>query len=107
MGDAKREPDLAWEALVDETRAMPEMERGALNAALKAIRAQCHRDGIHPDSIPDEIRLRADAYRTHAFAGLTLTPTALAKHWNRCIPKPRGEETLPERWERMKKEKNG
>lgn len=108
--DAKppREPDLAWEALVEETKAMPEMERGALNVALKAIRAQCERDGLHPDEIPNEIRRRAKTYREVEFAGLTLTPTALAKHWNRCVPKQEEKkETLPEMYERMRKEKEG
>lgn len=47
----KREPDLAWEAFVAETQATSEIERGQLNVALKAIRAQCERDGLHPDSI--------------------------------------------------------
>ena len=95
-GDAKRAPDLAFEVLVEETKAMPEMERGAINTALKAIKAQCHRDGLHPDEVSNEIRRRAKAYREREFVGLHLTPTALAKHWNRCVPKQQ-EETLLER----------
>lgn len=113
VADSKTErpPDLAFEALVEETKAMPEMERGALNAALKAIKAQCHRDGLHPDEIPEEIRRRAKTYREDrdaGFVGLHLTPTALAKHWNRCLPKQEEKkETLPEMYERMKRERQG
>lgn len=82
---------------------MPEIERGALNTALKAIRAQCERDGLHSDEIPNEIRRRAEEYRTRVFPDLTLTPVALAKHWNRCLP-VRREETLPEMYARIKAE---
>lgn len=77
--------DYCWEALVEETQAVPEIERGNLNTALLAIRACCQRDGLHPDSIPDEIRLRARTYRS-VMNGCTLTPMALAKHWRRCLP---------------------
>lgn len=102
----ERSPDLAWEALVEETQAMPEIERGALNVALKAIRAQCGRDGLHPDEIPEEIRRRAAAYREQVFPGLTLTPVSLAKHWNRCLPKViEQRETLPEMYKRLKEER--
>lgn len=101
-----RPPDLAWEALVAETQAMPEIERGALNVALKAIRAQCERDGLHPDSIPAEIRIRANIYKTVLFPGLTITPMALAKHFNRCIPRQAEKrETLPEMYARLKQER--
>ena len=82
-----RPPDLAWEALVEATNANPAMERGKLNAALKAIREAALRDGIHEDSLPDEIFRRAAAYR-ESWPGLTLTPTALATHWFRVIVKP-------------------
>lgn len=79
-----RTTDECWEALVEETQAVPEIERGALNTALRAIRACCLRDGIHQDSIPEEIRIRARAYRT-VMGHCTLTPMALAKHWNRVL----------------------
>lgn len=79
-----RERDVAWETLVRETHANPAMERGALNTALKAIREACFMDGLHPDGVAEEIVLRAAAYR-QTFPGLTLTPTALAKHWNRVM----------------------
>ena len=81
---AERPLDLCWEALVDETRAVPEIERGQLNVALRAIRACCQRDGIHPDSVPQEIHLRAAAYR-RTFKNCSLTPMALAKHWQRVM----------------------
>lgn len=110
FGDAKlprraRPPDLAFDALVEVTQSMVEMERDKINVALRAIRAQCERDGLHPDSIPDEIRLRAAHYRT-TFPGLTMTPTALAKHWIRVLPaaKPQGE-TLPQRVARLRAER--
>lgn len=76
--------DECWEALVSETQAVPEIERGALNTALRAIRAVCHREGIHPDCIPQEIHLRADAYR-RTFPNCSVTPMALAKHWKRVM----------------------
>lgn len=79
-----RERDLAWEALVEETKANPAMERGALNQALRAIREAAATEGLLEEDVPAEIRLRAAAYR-RTFAGLTLTPTALAKHWFRVV----------------------
>lgn len=84
---ATRPVDECWEALVDETQAVPEVERGALNQALRAIRAVCSREGIHPDSIPQEIHLRADAYR-RTFPNCSVTPMALAKHWKRVMIRP-------------------
>lgn len=86
-----RDRDEAWEALVRETAANPAMERGPLNAALKAIREAAFSEGIGEDGLPTEIRLRADAYRER-WPHLTLTPTALARHWFRVIapvPQPR------------------
>lgn len=80
----ERPRDLAWEALVETTHANPAMERGKLNAALKAIREAALVDGLHPDSLPAEIHRRADAYR-EKWPGLTLTPTALATHWFRVV----------------------
>ena len=77
MGERQR--DLAWEALVRETSANPAMERGQLNTALRAIREAAFSEGLTEDGLPEEIRLRADAYR-RMWPMLTLTPTALAKH---------------------------
>lgn len=82
----ERERDFSWEALVRETHANPAMERGALNAALAAIREAAFSEGLMEDGLPEEIRLRAEAYR-RTFPGLTLTPTALAKHWFRVMVK--------------------
>lgn len=81
-----RERDLAWEALVRETAANPAMERGQLNVALKAIREAALTEGLMEEGLPEEIRLRAVAYR-ETFPGLSLTPTALAKHWFRVMVK--------------------
>lgn len=94
-----RRPDLAWEALVRETGANPHVERGELNAALKAIRMACHDEGIEEDVIPDEIARRAERYQL-AFPGLTMTATALARHWFRVMGS-QGEsgKNLFTRWE--------
>lgn len=82
-----RQPDPCWEALVEETRAVVEVERGTLNKALAAIRAASQREGILPEDVPNEIRLRARAYRS-VMNGCTLTPMALAKHWYRVVGAP-------------------
>jgi hypothetical protein len=79
-----RRRDEAWEALVRETRANPEIERGSLNTALRAIKAAAEVEGLLPDDLPAEISLRAAAYRK-TFPGMTLTPNALAKHWFRVV----------------------
>lgn len=79
-----RKNDEAWDVLVEVTQANPAMEKGKLGVALRAIREACLRDGIHADSIPAEIRLRAAAYHV-TFPGLTITPTALATHWFRVL----------------------
>lgn len=83
--------DLAWEALVRVTHANPAMERGQLNAALKAIREACD---LSNDLLALEIEMHAEAYH-RTFPGLTLTPTALAKHWFRVMA-PRGGSTSPQ-----------
>ena len=84
---SERARDLAWEALVRETAANPAVERGQLNVALKGIREAAYSEGLTEEGIPEEIRLRAAAYR-QTFAGLTLTPMALAKHWFRVMVQP-------------------
>jgi hypothetical protein len=76
--------DLAWEALVRETHANPAMERGKLNSALKGIREAALTEGLTEEGLPEEIRLRAQAYRDR-WPQLTLTPNALAVHWFRVI----------------------
>jgi hypothetical protein len=76
--------DPVWEALVEETQAVPEVERGPLNVARKAIIAASTREGILPEDLPNEIRVRAKAYRL-CMGDCTLTPMALAKHWRRVV----------------------
>ena len=92
----QRELDLCWEALVQETNANPAMERGKLNVALKAIREAAFTEGLHETSLPEEIRLRARAYRT-IYPNLMLTPTALATHWFRVIQQPAHEQSASQR----------
>ena len=80
-----RARDLGWEKLVEVTQANPDFERGQLNKALASIRACCERDGLLAEDVPAEIEARAALYR-ETFPGLTLTPTALARHWYRVLP---------------------
>ncbi len=87
---SSRPPDPAWDTLVRVTLANPDMERGKLNTALKAIKAAWQREGGLPDDLPREIELRADAYHA-VWPMLTLTPTALATHWHRVMAKPASE----------------
>lgn len=87
---SSRPPDPAWDTLVQVTLANPDMERGKLNTALKAIKAAWQREGGLPDDLPREIELRADAYHA-VWPMLTLTPTALATHWHRVMAKPASE----------------
>lgn len=75
-----RPPDLAFEALVEVTRANVHFERGAINKALAAIKAAAHDEGII--DVAEEIRLRAELYKRR-WPGAELTPPALAKHWIR------------------------
>ena len=75
-----RPRDLAWEALVEVTGATVSSERGALNAALKAIRDACPEHS--EEDLAGEIRYRSETYRK-TFPGMALTPTALSKHWER------------------------
>jgi hypothetical protein len=80
--------DLPWEALVEVTGATVASERGALNAALKQIREAS--DKLTDEELAGEIRYRSKTYR-ETFPGMALTPTALAKHWERIpieAPKP-------------------
>ncbi len=81
----QRPTDEAWEALVRETLAHPDLERGQLNTALRAIRKAAAEEGI--EDVPGEIRRRADGYRA-TFPNCSLTPIALAKHWYRVVAPP-------------------
>jgi len=74
----------AWDSLVRETHANPAFEAGRIGVALKAIREAAFSEGLTEDGIPEEIRLRAQAYR-ETFPGIALTPTALARHWFRVM----------------------
>jgi hypothetical protein len=73
--------DYAYEALSEVTSTDQNVGRGALNAALRDIRAQ---EPELTDSylLSAEIHERAKMYRT-VFANAALTPNALAKHWQR------------------------
>lgn len=81
-GKTPRKPDPLFDALVDACRIDPaeltRPARGALNAALRDLRAV--------DATPDEIHQRAEAYR-RMWPTVTLTPTALARHWAECVPR--------------------
>lgn len=74
-----RQPDLAYEALAEATSADMEGSRGELNRALKLIRDQTDAIGEH---LASEIRTRAQMYK-QVMPDVILTPTALAKHWQR------------------------
>lgn len=95
-----RERDLAFEKLVEVTRANEDFERGKLNVALASIRSCCERDGIVPEDVPKEIEQHAIWY-ADAFPGLTLTPTALARHWYRVAPQKK--DSVVDKW----REKHG
>jgi uncharacterized protein with PIN domain len=92
-----RPPDHSFEALVAATSATVSAERGALNAALKVIRNA--EPELEDEDLALLIKLRADAYR-RAFPEMALTPTALAKHWDRVLqeaPKPTYQEVRHDR----------
>jgi hypothetical protein len=80
MTEPKR--DLSFEALVEVTGANVSVERGALNAALHAIRSEML--DVPDEVLAEEIRFRARSYRK-AMPGVILTPSALAKHWSRIV----------------------
>lgn len=84
----QRQPDHAWDALVNVTGANPEFERGRIAIALKAIRA-ASADSIAAEELPLEIERRAKLYH-QAWPTMTLTPTALARHWNRVVQMANG-----------------
>ena len=77
---------------MEVTGATVASERGALNAALKQIREAS--DQLTDEELASEIRFRAETYRK-TFPGMALTPTALAKHWER-IPLEAPKPTYPE-----------
>ena len=77
-----RERDYAYEALAEVTSTNWETGRGELNAALKDIRAQEPMLAEESYLLGAEIHERAKMYRA-VFENAALTPTALAKHWQR------------------------
>lgn len=91
-----RERDYAFEALAEVSAADPAVARGELNAALKQIRLQ------EPDLAPldksyllgAEVHERAKMYRS-VFSNVALTPTALAKHWQRVKAETRKAPRVP------------
>jgi len=88
---------------VEETRANPYYERGAINKALQGIRAAAFHEGLLEEDVHVEIRLRAEMYRDR-WPTVELTPGALAKHWYR-VAAPRDRQTEQQRTlERLKRE---
>ena len=77
--------DLIFEALCSATgtdaRSLTKPGRGALNAALRDIRA------ASPEVTPDEVKRRAGRY-SRKFPSAALTAPALAKHWAACAAPP-------------------
>lgn len=73
--------DYAYEALAEVTSTDMNVGRGQLNAALRDIRNQ-EPDITDSFLLSVEIHERAKMYRT-VFENAALTPTALAKHWQR------------------------
>lgn len=78
--EVSRPRDYAYEALAEVTATHPDEGRGQLNAALKSIRTQSEIEDSY--LLSDEIHERAKMYRA-LFPDVALTPTALAKHWER------------------------
>lgn len=74
------ERDYAFEALAEVTSTDWNVGRGELNAALKQIREQAEESDSY--LLGAEIHERAKMYR-FVYASVALTPTALAKHWQR------------------------
>ena len=87
-----RERDYAYEALAEATSTDMTVGRGELNAALRDIRIiEMEIAGLDMSyELGDLIHQRAKQYRLN-WPEMSLTPTALAKHWTRIeveAPKP-------------------
>ena len=78
-----RATDHGFDALVEVTGANVAVERGAINAALKAIKDALAGE-VEGELLGQVIRDMAARYR-RLWPDMTLTPTALAKHWNRIL----------------------
>lgn len=79
--------DYAWEALVEVTASDPGTARGQLNKALLQIREQSQEEDSYLLSV--EIHERAKMYRA-LWPEVSLTPSALAKHWKRVFEETKG-----------------
>ena len=79
---AGRPRDYAYEALAAVTSTDTTAGRGELNAALKSIREQTEIEDSY--LLADVIHKRAKMYRD-VMPDVMLTPTALAKHWQRVL----------------------
>jgi hypothetical protein len=78
-----RATDHGFDALVEVTGANVSAERGALNAALKSIKDALGGE-VEGELLGQVIRDMAGRYR-RLWPDMTLTATALAKHWNRIL----------------------
>ena len=90
--------DYAYEALAEVSSTDQSIGRGQLNAALRDIRLQ-EPDLTDSYLLSAEIHERAKMYR-QVFPEVALTPTALAKHWQRVkgeTQKVRGQNLTAEK----------
>lgn len=97
LAPAERPRDLIFDALVEvcaiDASQLTSSARGALNKARKELVALGASD--------EDVRRKADAYRA-AYPGISLTPSALVKHWPalgspttiKPKPKPSGPESV-------------
>lgn len=94
-----RARDLLWEALVEEVGSSPSTrsERGAWNSALKELR--------EAEATPEGIHVKAQVYRRR-WPEVSLTPTALAKHWGALAATKREELTPEQRAQKAMEETN-
>lgn len=79
---SERPKDYAYEALAEVTATDMNGGRGELNAALKLIREQTPELADDSFMLAEVVRARAKMYRS-VMGDVLLTPTALAKHWQR------------------------
>jgi len=80
----ERAKDYAYEALAEVTATDMNGGRGELNMALKLIREQAPEVADDNFLLSEMIRARAVMYRS-VMGDVLLTPTALAKHWQRVF----------------------
>jgi len=87
--ESGRGRDHVWEAVLAACgigQDKPtESARKAWNRAVKEIKQALENSGIEkPEDMRAEVARRADAY-TKKWPNMTLTPTALARHWNEVV----------------------